>query len=327
MPSATTPHRRLFRTILVALVVTAAVAARPNPAAAPTFHWCVTGPFRDQIDLSGTPIRDDAAIFYEHDFGLIPRFWKGKPERGGVPQAVDMNAHLAKLRKDIEKQMPNPDFSGYGIIDLEAWGPLWEHATEEYHQLSISIAQRNHPERPRHEIERIARANYELGARNLLEKTLRECKAIRPRVKWGFYSWPDLEHGPNLERLSWLWDACTALFPTCYTIYKGKEGGQHLEGYAPPREHVEDWKARIALHRRIAGPTKPVIAVVWVRYHEINGVFGHQYLEPDDLRRMIRTPLDAGAEGLVFWDVVTSEAMAREYQRYLTGQVVPALRR
>ncbi|MBL8745660.1 MAG: hypothetical protein JNK58_04795 [Phycisphaerae bacterium] len=318
---------RILRVGAALCVIVASSLGQTRSAANPTFHWCVTGEFRDRVDLSGTPIRDNAVIFYEHDFGLIPRFYKGQAERGGVPQAVDMNAHLAKVRADIESRIPDPQWSGYGIIDLETWGPLWEYTVEAAHDLSRSIARKNHPTRTAGEIERIARANYELGSRSLLEKTLGLCKALRPRAKWGMYAWPYLAHGPNIEKLSWLWDASTAFFPECYTVYKGAAGGQHQKGYAPPEEYLADNRAKVELHRRVAGRDKPVIALVWVRYHEINPVFGGQFLAAEDLDRMIRTPLEAGADGLVFWDAITTPAVADEYRGYLADRLVPALRR
>lgn len=326
MTSDRSTARRISRALLVVLFVASAVIARSDSRRPPTFSWCVTSPEQHRIDLRGTPIQNTAVIFYEHDFGLLPRFWKGKPERGGVPQAVDMNAHLAKLRIDIDKEIPDPNWAGYAIIDLETWGPLWEYTVEESHQLSISIARRNHPERPQRDVERVARANYESASRNLLEKTLAECKRLRPRAKWGFYDWPNPAHGANLSKLDWLWDATTAFFPVCYTVYKAAPNGVHKEGFAPPEEHLSHVKSAVEYVRKVAGPERPVIALVWVRYHEINPVFGHKFLDKNDLERMLRAPLDAGADGLAFWDAIGTKELADEYREYLRRSLVPALR-
>lgn len=327
MSSAFSRNRGRFRVLLGIVLAGTALLLGANRPQRPTYHWCVTGAFRDHVDRSGTPIRDDAVMFYEHDFGLLPRFYKGQPERGGVPQAVDMKAHLAKIRADLDASIPDPRWSGYAIIDLETWGPLWEYTGEEAHRMSISIARRNHPERPMHEVERIARANYELGSKALLEATLRECKALRPRARWGFYAWPYPAHAPNMDKLKWLWDSCTAFFPECYTVYKGKEGGKHLEGFAPPAEYLADCQTKVALHRRTAGESRPVIALVWVRYHEINGVFGGEFLESADLERMFRTPIEAGADGLAFWDTIPDDASARTYSRFLREKVAPIMQK
>jgi hypothetical protein len=310
--------------MLVVFLVATAVFARSDSGKPPIFLWCVTGPEQHRIDLRGTPIQNSAVIFYEHEFGVIPRFWKGKPERGGVPQAVDMNAHLARLRIDIEKKVPDPNWAGYAIIDLEAWGPLWEHANEEYRQLSTSIARRNHPQRPDAEITRIARANYELGARSLLEKTLAECKRLRPRTKWGFYNWPHDDAQP--EKLDWLWRSITAFYPVCYTIHKTAPDGRSGDGYAPAAHYLARVKATVEGARRVAGPDRPVIALVWVRYHDMNPVFGNQFLDQPDLERMLQAPLDDGADGLAFWDAIGTKELADQYREYLRKSLVPALR-
>lgn len=317
-------HPRAIASILLAAAAFICLLAAA-PATAPTFHWAVRGRLAADLDLSLTPIRRDAVIYYEHEFGLIPRFWKGTPERGGIPQNVNMPAHLAKLRLDIERAMPQTNHQGFGVIDLEAWGPLWIWASDEAKEMSRTQARQRHPERPPSDIERIARADYELGARTLLETTLRECRAIRPLVRWGFYGWPDPQFAPHLERLQWLWDASTAFFPVCYVVYKSAADGQHQKGAAPPAEYTDDTRSKVEICRRVAGPGKPVIAAVWVRYHEINSVLGGQFLEPPDLQTMFATPLAAGADGFVFWDVLDTPEMLARYRSYLAANLAPLL--
>lgn len=289
-------------------------------------HWCVTGSHAKAVDLAGTGIADDAVIFYEQEFGIIPRYWKGKMEHGGVPQEADLNAHIAKVRRDVVREIPNPNWSGCAIIDLEAWGPLWEPAAEEYKRQSITLAARNHPTRSRYEVERLAKANYESAARRLILATIRECKSLRPRAKWGFYSWPYPEWGAETGRLAWLWNEVTAMYPVCYVVYKSAEGGRHEEGFAPPGEYEEHCRNLLALHRRLAESRKPVLPMVWVRYHEINKVFDGQFLDQRDLERMLRLPIEEGGDGLVFWDHIASESMAREYGVYMRDRVAPLLR-
>lgn len=314
-----------FAAVLVGVAVLSAQGERPRKP--PSFHWCVTGALASRIDLSATPIRNDAVIFYEQDIGLLPRFWKGHPERGGVPQNADFDAHLTKLRLDVQKAIPDPDWAGFGIIDLESWGPVWEHSQPEQREMSIELARKDHPTRPRNELERIARVNYERSARLLLEGMLRECRTLRPRGKWGYYGYPYRVYEPHAEKLRWLWEGSTAFFPECYTVYKYKDGGRHNEGYAPVSEYIEDTKGKIALARRIGGPNKPVMTLVWMRYHEINQVFGGQFLDRQELEVMLHTPLEAGADGLIFWDAIASEDVARRYPAYLRNEAVPLLNR
>jgi hyaluronoglucosaminidase len=74
-------------------------------------------------------------IFYEPDIGLYPWCEAGpndatnkcqNPINGGVPQKVDMNAHLAKVRLDVARAIPNPDYDSLAVIDFERWRPLFD---------------------------------------------------------------------------------------------------------------------------------------------------------------------------------------------------------
>jgi hypothetical protein len=292
---------------------------------APVFLWCATGSHAERVNLSATPLRPTAVVFYEHQLGLIPRFWKGEAERGGVPQAADLAAHAKKVRADVEARIPDPRFVGYGIIDLESWGPLWEFAGKEYHDLSIALVRRQSPGRTPEQVERLARAAYDLAARRLLEETLRVCKEMRPLVRWGFYGWPYRGYEAHTARLTWLFESVNAIYPECYTVWKAKPGGGHGDGHADPSEYTTDTRGKMDLATRLA-PGKPVLVLVWARYHEINGFFGGRFLEEADLEAMVRTPLEAGADGLIFWDSIVSEEVAREYGPYLETRLGPALR-
>jgi hypothetical protein len=77
--------------------------------------------------------------------------------------------------------------------------------------------------------------------------------------------------------------------------------------------------------RKVAGPDRPVMALVWARYHEINPVFGREFLDQPDLEQMLRVPIHAGADGLVFWDAIGDKTLADEYRSYLQRNIVPAL--
>lgn len=41
-------------------------------------------------------------------------------------QAANITAHLLKAKLDIERAIPDADFSGYAVIDYEAWRPLYD---------------------------------------------------------------------------------------------------------------------------------------------------------------------------------------------------------
>ena len=43
---------------------------------------------------------------------------------GGVPQAANITAHVQQLAVDVAAQIPDESFSGFAILDWEAWRPL-----------------------------------------------------------------------------------------------------------------------------------------------------------------------------------------------------------
>lgn len=62
-------------------------------------------------------------IFYEPDLGLYPWCEQGPNDvknecqvmiNGGVPQNIDINKHLEKVRQDIERAIPDPDYDSLG---------------------------------------------------------------------------------------------------------------------------------------------------------------------------------------------------------------------
>jgi hypothetical protein len=146
-------------------------------------------------------------------------------------------------------------------------------------------------------------------------------------VKWGFCGWPDPAHEAHADRLRWLWDASSAFFPCCYVVYKATPGGEHLKGTAPPEEYVEGSRKQLRVARGTAGPDKPVICLIWMRYHELNRVYGGRFLDARDLEQMVRTPLEEGADGVAFWDVVDTAELASKYNEYVREGAGSGLRR
>jgi len=301
----------------------------PAPPARPAqLFWAVTGAHTKNVSLQGTSIRPDAVIFYQHEFGLYPRFHDGKPLNGGVPQAADLPGHLARLRLTVEKAIPDPNFSGCAIIDFEGWDPIWEVTGEEYRQLSRDLVRKRYPNRSPNDIERLAKAGFEAAAQKFLLETLKASRAVRPKALWGYYALPWDFHAPYAHRLSWLWQASSALYPNAYTVHKGIELGTRP---GPGEGFIKTYKAgvdsRVALARHLGGKDKPVYAMVWVRYHDLNQTYGGKMLERPDLEAMLTHPLKAGANGLVFWDDIGTPEMAAAYSHYMRSDLIPAITR
>ena len=82
-----------------------------------------------------------------------------------------MDAHLKKVEDDIKAFIPDPDFSGYGIIDYEAWRPVFDRNWGKktiYREKSEDKVRKDHPESSDWTKEKVtieARKEFEEAAR------------------------------------------------------------------------------------------------------------------------------------------------------------------
>lgn len=87
---------------------------------------------------------------------------------GGVPQAVDMEAHLIQLRLDIQRGIPDPDFDGLVIIDWERWRPLFDlnwSRREFYKEYSIKLIMDKYPKITKYTATYVARFTFDKAAK------------------------------------------------------------------------------------------------------------------------------------------------------------------
>ncbi|EPB68893.1 hyaluronoglucosaminidase [Ancylostoma ceylanicum] len=72
---------------------------------------------------------DKVVIFYEFVFGTYP-YYKGykenQPVNGGTPQNCSLEQHLEIIKKNITERIPDENFDGLAIVDLEEWRPLFD---------------------------------------------------------------------------------------------------------------------------------------------------------------------------------------------------------
>jgi hyaluronoglucosaminidase len=298
-------------------------AAQAPRAREPFYTWAVTGKLAPNVSLEGTPITRDALIMYEHDFGTYPRFYKGNPEHGGTPIEVNIDAHLAELRKDVEKYVP-ADFSGWAIIDYESWDPVYSACKEEYRQRARAIVRQRHPNRSDADIERLAKVAWESAARTFLERTIELCKQMRPKARWGYYGVP-WGHQGEAARLEWLWSASDALYPNAYLV-KPLSRGAAKPGEMPEQQYRDTVKLIFEQARRLAGPDKPVVAMIFLGYEHANPDAPARLTE-QDLELALSDPIAAGADGIAIWDALDYPESDRVMNDYIRRVLGPALAR
>ncbi|XP_076365347.1 hyaluronidase-like isoform X2 [Tachypleus tridentatus] len=174
-------------------------------------------------------------IFY--DLGLFPYIDDNNQWfNGGLPQLGNLSHHLERVKRDVEETIPKRDFRGLGVIDQEKWRPIWERdwdKMEVYRSESRNLVRKEHPTWNPEDIEKEAKCQFELSARAFMETTLQVITALRPLGWWGYYGFPDCyNHYPGQrdcsvkikeenDRLSWLFEASSALYPSIYLSHTG----------------------------------------------------------------------------------------------------------
>ena len=298
-------------------------APQPIPVATTPYHWCITGDAEPSVVRNRTLYRDDTRIFYEHQFGKYPRFYQGRRSNGGIPQLADMPAHLDAITRTLTREIPDPNWSGYGVIDYESWEPLWSRISQEYKDASIALLNEQWPTLPEDRVEEIAKQRFEDAAKAFMLATIEHCKSLRPRARWGYYGYP---RGHHNENLSWLWDASTALYPSFYLTKKGVEPGTPLTDSTAHRDSIEaSWLNAVQRTSELSRQA-PVLPFVWFKYHEFNKDFRGTLVSEDDARTMMTIPLQAGADGVILWGHTATPQQASQLTTYLRQTLDPIAR-
>jgi hypothetical protein len=170
--------------------------------------------FRIRTNANTSYNGETVATLYAHDTGLYPLITgscgpegpstdynctvgpDGTPRaavNGGIPQLLNMSAHLEKWAADIERILPDPDWSGVANLDWESWSPSWKingfDEYQVYQNRSIELVLSRHPEFTLTEASAVAKVEFETAAQALYLETLGLAKAMRPHGKWGWYNY------------------------------------------------------------------------------------------------------------------------------------------
>ena len=306
-----------------ATTATTAQAARPFD-----MYWCFTGTKRGEFSTAGLPVRTDVVILYEHRLGLYPSLYNNTVQNGGVPQAVNMSAHLAKVRTDLDREIPDRNFAGVAIIDYEAWFPDFDQSKEEFRQLSRQLARQRNPGRSPAEIETIARAEFNEAARRFMLETLLLGKQLRPNAKWGYYAYPDAWNSERFRSFRWLFEQSDVIMPDIYphhfTVPDNVTPGPWQIRASDRRKIILD---TLAVARDLAGPKKPVLAFVMFSYHQWNKQYAGKIVNDLDLDLLLNVPRDAGADGLILWHHMDDAQYIASYRDFIRNSLQGALSR
>ena len=172
---------------------------------------------------------------------------------GGVPQAGDVELHKAAVAALVEALIPDSDFAGYGIFDMEGWRALYN---ENYDSLSYSnaysalLVQKAHPDWTNAtQIEAEAESQYNAGSQLFFSETLKTAQHLRPKGKFGFYEYP-MEPASSLL---WLWQAVGVLTGTDYGRTQ-----------AVTAESVNNSLIAAAMVEAAGGPRPDIATYVWL---------------------------------------------------------------
>ncbi|XP_065656575.1 uncharacterized protein LOC100204026 isoform X4 [Hydra vulgaris] len=275
-------------------------------------------------------------VFSSAQLGLYPYYVLNgdKNYNGGLPQLVDMNEHLRKARLDIINRIPDESFNGLAVIDWEPWRPVWETnwATKRIYKVrSVELVRSKHPHWTLSKLIEKAKQDFEEAAKNFFVNTINLGKQLRPKALWGFYGFPDcFAHEENHyqcspevqkynDRLDWLFQSSTALFPSMYLLDEHPDNRDYVLGRL--RETLRFASKGVGKNNR----NIPIFA-----YHRNiyeNNPLAFNFLTKADLDNTVGLAADIGASGIIVWgnrfDENTSPEVCHKIDTYIATKLGP----
>ncbi|XP_075715524.1 hyaluronidase PH-20 [Rhinoderma darwinii] len=257
-------------------------------------------------------------LFYTDRLGYYPYIDTATAisYNGGIPQMSNMEKHLKKAREDILHYISSATQKGLAIIDWEDWRPTWIRnwaSKAIYKEHSIDFAQQKDLTLGQHNVESIARLQFESAAKRFMLNTLKLGKQLRPNYLWGFYLFPNCQNYdykqnprsytgrcPDIEmlrndKLRWLWKESTALFPNMYleTALKSSQLGAMYTRH------------RIQEARRLSTLSNAFNALpIYVYSRPVFTDYPEKFLTQPDLVNTIGESAALGANGFIVWGSV-----------------------
>lgn len=346
--------------MIIALAVAAATPAVGQSAGGPPAEPPPSPPFQvywyvhavagsgwaDNLDFRGIPVNRHMAM--TSTMGLYPR----AGPQDAVSDPTWLSRHLAGLARDVPLAIPDPDFDGPVAIDWEDWMPTWRHNLDPIQQRWRAYIRAARPQLlaglSAEQQERVFQTTFEEAACEILRVSLEECRRIRPRAKWGYFSMPVVGYWDSMtnalhevreanDRLQPLWDACDVLFPGCYQGYEA-------DPTLPPREdwnramltdqtwrntpeEAERWMFDYVTESIRLARGKPVYVFLWSRYmpRSPDDPAPLRLVNDINLRIMFEVPKAAGASGVVLWDYFYTQQQSLEFRDFFDRKLGPRI--
>ncbi|WKY03612.1 hypothetical protein Q1695_004957 [Nippostrongylus brasiliensis] len=276
-------------------------------------------------------------IFYEYKFGKIPYYAKYKPDQpinGGLPQNCSLEEHLEMVRKHITVTIPDKNFDGIAVIDLEEWRPLYDMnwgVKRVYQKQSKMFVTERFPSLSYNEVVAKAREEFDKAARAFVVRTVEEARNLRPLARWGYYGFPfcNTDAGKDEtdyncsdwarqynDRLNFIYKISDVLYPSIY-----------LNGKTPEDQNLRFVQAVLNEARRVAEkqvPPRKFYAYTKFEYNPYK--YWDAFYQKQDLCNSMKIPFDFGASGLILWS--TSKSMrgrCKEIAGYVRKTLGPTL--
>ncbi|XP_055620483.1 hyaluronidase-like isoform X2 [Toxorhynchites rutilus septentrionalis] len=255
---------------------------------------------------------------------------------GGVPQEGNITEHLEVFRAHMAELVPDPDFSGIGVIDFESWRPIYRQnfgSLQPYKDLSMKIEKERHPVRPQKWLEAEATRRFESTGQDFMARTLQLAKQLRPRAAWGYYAFPycfNMNGSPSSQRedctaevqrendrIQWLFDGSDIIFPSVY-----------LREKLSPGDRIKLVRGRVKEATRVAqrtkGQQKPRV-LTYIRYVYTDSI---KYLTESDWINALNAMKQFGSSGVILWGSsydLNSRQKCIDFKTYLDSTLGPIL--
>jgi hyaluronoglucosaminidase len=244
----------------------------------------------------------------------------GVAQYGGIPQNIDEAAHLAQFDIAVDALMPDLNYDGYAIIDMEYWFPQWEKNIGNYYT-PIQTASKNlvrsaHPNWTESQIETQAKIEFEAAAKDVMIKTLSRGKTLRPNAKWGYYGYPYRQYWKNSagevgysteaqlinDDMGWLWSITTALVPSTYQIYPSLDATTLQNNQTYIRSNILESKRIQSTY------PQSILLYTWDHYHP-SGPAPMEITSYSDTLMQITIPKEENVDWLLYTEGDSAESL------------------